>query len=379
MALIGPSEILALRLDLNRWLRGDQSKGMIRVDIDGDENVDVYAKKGRRTTNSYLAAVLFFTHSENGEVAIDTRARPTNPERNVWSGKSGWFSASYGPFRRFEGGDLSLSKLFYSSQRLSRHLSIFGENAALTEVNQWFQELKFKSYEDESQKANLEHLVMFINQPGFLPYDVRLDSISSTGVHFVDGAGVTVELSDLSSGFTSVLSMTLELIRQLCATYGYHQVLGNGVTHTILSPGVVLIDEVDAHLHPSWQIQIGGWLCRMFPYIQFIVTTHSPLVCQAAIHGTVFRLPDPGSSESGRFVTEEEKSKLIYGNVLEAYSTRLFGTNIERSAEAKDALQRLAELNVAELYRDLTQEELTEQQNLRASMPTSAGELGNNL
>ena len=55
------------------------------------------------------------------------------------------------------------------------------------------------------------------------------------------------------------------------------------VTHR----GVVLIDEVDVHLHVSWQRSIGFWLKKHFPNVQFIVTTHSPFVCQAA---------DPGRS-----------------------------------------------------------------------------------
>ena len=42
--------------------------------------------------------------------------------------------------------------------------------------------------------------------------------------------------------------------------------------------GIVLIDEIDIHLHPTWQRQILSQLRRTFPKIQFIVTTHSPLV-----------------------------------------------------------------------------------------------------
>ncbi|MBF6621092.1 MAG: AAA family ATPase [Patulibacter sp.] len=46
-------------------------------------------------------------------------------------------------------------------------------------------------------------------------------------------------------------------------------------------PGIVLIDEVDLHLHPSWQQRILGELRRVFPQVQFIVTTHSPQVLSA--------------------------------------------------------------------------------------------------
>jgi predicted ATP-binding protein involved in virulence len=46
--------------------------------------------------------------------------------------------------------------------------------------------------------------------------------------------------------------------------------------------GVVLIDELDIHLHPSWQREIAGWLRNVFPNLQFFVATHSPLVAAGA-------------------------------------------------------------------------------------------------
>ena len=91
-------------------------------------------------------------------------------------------------------------------------------------------------------------------------------------------------------------------------------------------PGVVLVDEIDAHLHPTWQLRIGENLLRYFPKVQFIVTTHSPLICHAAEKGSVWRLPVPGddSSFTGR-VRGKELKRLIYGDILEAYDTELFG------------------------------------------------------
>ncbi len=47
------------------------------------------------------------------------------------------------------------------------------------------------------------------------------------------------------------------------------------------TPGVVLIDELDVHLHPKWQQSVVDSLCKAFPSIQFIVTTHSPFVIQS--------------------------------------------------------------------------------------------------
>ncbi len=104
-------------------------------------------------------------------------------------------------------------------------------------------------------------------------------------------------------------------------------------------PGVVLVDEIDTHLHPTWQRQIGLWFCQYFPKLQFIVTTHSPLVCQAAEYGTVWRLPAPGSDLTGGRVEGIEFQRLVYGNILEALDTDLFGVDVTRSETSREKLQ----------------------------------------
>ncbi len=61
------------------------------------------------------------------------------------------------------------------------------------------------------------------------------------------------------------------------------------------SPGIVLIDEVDMHLHPSWQQKVVGLLREAFPRIQFIVTTHSPLVVSTVPARSIRVLADNGT------------------------------------------------------------------------------------
>jgi hypothetical protein len=83
----------------------------------------------------------------------------------------------------------------------------------------------------------------------------------------------------------------------------------------IYKPGVVLIDEIEAHLHPSWQRVICEWLRTKFPRVQFFISTHSPLIVQAADPGGVFVLPLPEEIAGGSAVrkldaTEEERVTL---------------------------------------------------------------------
>ena len=101
------------------------------------------------------------------------------------------------------------------------------------------------------------------------------------------------------------------------------------------------------------------------------MTTQSPLVCQAAEHGSVFRLPRPGTDEKGEFVTGVALQRLLYGNVLDAYGTDVFG-DASRSDSGKRKMRRLAELNLKELRDGLDAAELGERNELRAMMPTTA-------
>ena len=118
----------------------------------------------------------------------------------------------------------------------------------------------------------------------------------------------------------------------------------NDQVFSIAVPGVVLIDEVDAHLHPTWQTRIGAWFTTYFPNIQFIVTTHSPLICRGAEHGTIWKLPNPGTQQEVIQIKGAEKDKLIYGNILDAFETDEFGAGISRGVEGKAKQKRYYEL-----------------------------------
>jgi hypothetical protein len=158
----------------------------------------------------------------------------------------------------------------------------------------------------------------------------------------------------------------------MAAVFGADHIFDSNTKKTVIIPGVILVDEIDAHLHPTWQRRIGLWFREHFPRIQFIVTTHSPLVCQAADIGSVFRLPTPGGNKMSGMVTGIELDRLLYGNVLDAYGTEMFGSNVNRSDQSKQRLARLAQLNQKEQHELLTEAEKQEQESLRAAMPTAS-------
>jgi hypothetical protein len=266
--------------------------------------------------------------------------------------------------------------------KLARFLSIFDERVALTDCLDWLQALKFRQLEEQQQTGKAAHddflakLIHFINQPDFLPFQARLEEITSQQVLFLDGNQKSIRIEQLSDGYRSILSMTFELIRQLSIVYGPDSVFDEDDPSKVACEGVVLIDEVDVHLHPTWQHRIGFWFRKHFPNIQFLVTTHSPIICQAAEVGSVFRLPRPGVDEPGEMVEGTQLQRLLYGNVLDAYGTEAFGPEVTRSDESKAMSRRLAELNVKDVTMGLTADEKRERDKLREAMPTEAASMG---
>lgn len=374
LALIGESQALRLNPDWQQWLRYGADAGTISLTLNDPPGISV--------------DLTFLRNGKLVEVKEQLYTSPQNSTRLLaggsdyqWRNNGQMFSAAFGPFRRFSGGDEKTQFSSPSSLKVAAHATIFDESIALSSYRKWLEELDYRSLKagDDWQKATmlLDTVKDFINQPDFLPYNTRFEGLEpgakSVQIIFVDGDNKRIDVEELGDGFRSILSMTFELIRLMTLHYDLDKVFDKQQPGRIITPGIVLIDEIDAHLHPEWQRRIGTWLVQHFPNIQFIVTTHSPLVCQAASRGSIWRLAAPGSEEKSEPVARdsEDWKRLVYGNILEAYSTNLFGENIDRSPEAQEKFERVAELSAKEMDTVLTVDEERELQKLVDELPST--------
>jgi hypothetical protein len=371
LGLVGPRNAEALRPDWTKWITRGKEGASIQLQV-AWESADEFSGPGNVPKNRSLSAGLEI-RSENGTIQVSgtPKSRLAFLERGIWGGAGGWFAASYGPFRRFTGGDAEFASISLSRPKLAAQLSLFGENFALTEAIRWLQELDYRRKDKKPEGKLLEGLIRFVNDSGLLPHETLLRGVSSDGVVFEDGNGFRVPVQELSDGYRSILSLTFELIRQLSQSYGWEKVFDRQSPRTVTLPGVVLIDEVDAHLHPAWQHRIGTWFLKFFPRLQFIVSTHSPIICQAAEKGSVWQLPEPGSEQVARRLEGTELGRLLYGNLLDAYGTGLFGEGVTRSETGKQRVRQLAELNIRSVEGELSEPERVLQEQLRASTPTA--------
>lgn len=109
-----------------------------------------------------------------------------------------------------------------------------------------------------------------------------------------DGDAYDIRL--LSDGYKTVIAMVMDIASRMVEA---NPDLG---VEALESPGIVLIDEIELHLHPSWQQRIIPDLQRTFPNVQFICTTHSPQVLSTVKQESIRVITEEGSILTGEEV-----------------------------------------------------------------------------
>jgi len=102
---------------------------------------------------------------------------------------------------------------------------------------------------------------------------------------FVDKNGKTLDVFQLSQGEKSMMALVGDIARRLA-------MMNPALENPLEGFGIVLIDEVDLHLHPNWQRVIVGNLNKTFPNCQFVLTTHSPIVISESPNLLCYSLND---------------------------------------------------------------------------------------
>ncbi len=292
-------------------------------------------------------------------------------------GAEGWFAAAYGPYRRLSGHAADAQRLMAGPSRLARFVSLFREDASLIEGTVWLREIYLQRLEGDSAAAQVEQGLLRLLNDGLLLDDVRIEGIDSSGIK-VRTYDAELPLTELSDGYRTVAALVIDIVRQLYLCFRPLRIEDvtdeEGTCPKVLHEGVVLIDEVDLHLHISWQKRIGFWLKRHFPNIQFIVTTHSPFVCQAADPRGLIRLPAPGEDRPVEHVSEELYYTVVNGSADDAVLTELFGLETLYSRKSEKLREEVAELEAQLQLREATLGDEALLQKLRSQLPQTPTE-----
>ncbi|MDH6579107.1 AAA family ATPase [Kitasatospora sp. MAP5-34] len=275
------------------------------------------------------------------------------------------FCVGYGPFRGhgagprvpMTGGAAPVGSLFHDAP-------VLGESV------DWLVAQHLRRLEQRCGAAELLDAVLALLGDGLLPEGHRVLRVDSDGLWIGQG-GAEFPLRTLGDGCQAVAALVLDLVRQAQQAEPDAELVVNGEVPTVPVSGVVLIDEAEAHLHLGWQQRLGEWLVAHFPNVQFIVSTNSPYICQAADPGGLIRLAAPTEAEPPRVLDDDLHQRIVYGSGDDAALSELFGLPSAYSPQA-EAERRLLIALERKLYAGkASRSEVAEYQELGAKLNSS--------
>ena len=384
LAISGPAVARSLVPGFDTWVARDETVGKAEVCLEHDPVQDGFAT-GRRPALPIWAG-LRWTAPDQGTLSGrpgSTRAgqpslapigyqkeRPVAQQGPWADNPAGWFCAGYGPFRRLAGGSGDVQRLMLSSGPVARLTSLFHEDASLAEGVAWLIEQHLRAFEDREGARDLKAAALAILEDELLPDDYRIDSVDSEGLWVLHG-NHRFPLREMSDGYRTVAALVVDILKQIHDAYGELVLDTQDGVPCVPAPGVVIIDEIDAHLHVSWQKRIGGWLKAHFPNIQFIVTTHSPYICQAADPGGLIRLPGPDENSPVETVPQDLYDRIIFGSGDDAVLSDLFGLDTPYSEQAEQKREELLALELDVVRGQASDEERAQYRALKRKLTSS--------
>lgn len=283
-----------------------------------EEDLAPSDKKRGRAGKTELAMLARFEARENqSRDKLHLESTPQTPiEQLIFDDFSpAFFVVGYGATRRVETGDYS-----ESSQRKMRGLryhrvaGLFEDSVALRPLQSWFPKLR----EDLRDEA-----IAMLN--AVLPPQVRFsgafDSVEEQ--YLFDFHGAPVPFSTLSDGYKAFVGMAGDLIGHLGDVCAPNKRLAE-------ISGIVLIDEIDLHLHPEWQRTILPGLAGAFPRLQFVCTSHSPLVASTMRHENIFVTFE---AEDGTALIRQIEERAFGQSAEQMLLSSYFGLQTTRSEE----------------------------------------------
>lgn len=356
MCLMGKNDAEQLAGTNAGWVRSKTKKAFAKVEIEYDKSTDKFAKTvknaggGKLPCSPFEAGLEWVSTKNDRAELLPFVVGGATAERGPWNLNSkGWFCAGYGPMRRLSGSSTESMRYSRGDGGQPRFVSLFREDAALSESEEWLKKC-WSRYLQDKAASQLDFVdgVKALLSDDLLPLGMKLVEISVDHVFVETKEGLRLPLRDISDGCRSIYATILDLVHSMSVVYGEEKLFAkDSQGRTIVDrPGVVLIDAIEAYLHPSWQRDIPEWLKVHFPRIQFLVTTHSPLVAQAADEGGIFALPMQGEKgREPRQLDELESDKIRLGKAEKTLLGHAFGLDSTRSSWAVEQIQRWKKLD----------------------------------
>lgn len=249
--------------------------------VDGDAPSTIHWS---RSLNSSGGQTLFGEAKEITTLGTRYQNRVRNGDDNLMLP----ILAYYGTGRLWDYHREKQSDVFQSNNRLNGYVDCVDGTANIKLMMNWFSKMTIQKYQNqELGLASIPELeavytameTCFARITGFHTVKIQYSmGTKELEVAYQDDSGemVRIPINQLSDGYKSTISLVADIAYRMAVLNP--QLLGDVCKET---DGIVVIDEVDLHLHPSWQQRILGDLTAIFPKVQFIVSTHAPAVIGA--------------------------------------------------------------------------------------------------
>ena len=237
-----------------------------------------------------------------------------------------FFVVGYGATRRVEPGEnldmgARSKSRFLRAQRVQ---GLFQDSFSLIPLTFWLPKLK------SSNPGRYKQVIRLIDKllkPGKFEFTGEMGDSD----YVFRRSGVNIPFQSLSDGYRAFIGWVGDLLYHVC--YGCPK--GKKLVE---SSGVVLVDEIDLHLHPKWQMEVINTVATALPRLQFIITSHSPLVAGSLEYMNVhtLKLRQANTTKVGRLTDS------IHGlDADQILLTDLFGLKTTRARAKTTKLKAL--------------------------------------
>ena len=235
-----------------------------------DNNKVVYVQPSWRNLPNTSQVVCNITDLENTWMFFNNK--PTILDRKI-------------ELKKLELFGYGVSRYPTTFQSLSERISgnfdtLLYHDTKLTNIEEWLMQLDYAAKSNSQTAETYFKKVKAIICSGIFPEIEDIDCKKNNEGHnympyvlFKTKDG-WFRYNELGFGYQSMLSWVVDLCKRMFETFPNSK-------NPLLESAVVLVDEIDLHLHPKWQREIISYVSDIFKNVQFIVTTHSPLIIQS--------------------------------------------------------------------------------------------------
>lgn len=248
-----------------------------------------------------------------------------------------YFVVGYGPYRRLSPPSIAAtsSRLPVRAQSL---ITLFDKDAAMTPLASWAMGLEYR--------RGADGLGIVRDAMNALLPDIQFEHIDKeSGTLLFSTPDGPLPLEQLSDGYQNVAAWIGDVLTRVTDSFAHH-------SNPLHARGLLLIDEVDAHLHPTWQRRLRDFLDTTLPNFQIVATTHSALTLQQSHEGeaVILKRTPAGDVSARPFPGDPSKLRLHQIYDLAFGITSLDSWEIEQSKQQYRELtkRRVETLSVEE-------------------------------